>query len=544
MPHELTKRVTRGGTWPGHVPMPAQGQPPEGGSRAQPTESGPPTGAPFTRHPADGTCAIPNGRQGGLKPPVKTPPSPKSLVNAPSEPRGQASPAEPGGVLTASSVSPVMVDGGTRFALREEWTPCAPFAALLGDLRQPRTREQDREDRAAGGRVVRLPMMQRDLFEGDQVAAEVTVSGTRRETITLYVPDLVHIRLFVERQEVAVQLKARGLWSEGYARIADRWLGTILWWVTGEECSLADAHRRGWVTTGAEICADFVGLRFTADDRHAFVGFSKSQLIRQVDKGDELATLQIGNRTNPVSLCIYDKDSQIEEAKGGDDSTYRETHRRHGWDGESQRRRVEWRLSGRGLEFVNHEGVVLDMRDPATLADQTKLDQVWAVLCAKKRLIETGSSTRRERCAVDERWSVVAAVVDKPAVSSEWRQLRIPQADAHEEAVRRSRRDALRALDRVAALHGSDASPTASALYVVSTMTDAEKRTSAEYRRRYAAKRSPYMGPEMRSARPRFDIVVGAAVSGSAPSLPNLETDCKRKKPDGGPFLPPGVNRM
>ena len=408
---------------------------------------------------------------------------------------------------------------------------------VISASRGPESRTGKIERR--GGGVVRLPMMQRDLFE--EVSAEVKVSGTRMETITLYVPDVVHIRLHVERHEVAVQLKARGLWSEGYARIADRWLGTILWWVTGEECSLSEAHSRGWVTTGAEICADFVGLRFTADDRHAFVGFSKSQLIRQIDKGDELATLQIGNRTNPVSLCIYDKDSQIEEVKGGDDSTYRETHRRHGWDGESQRRRVEWRLSGRGLEFVSsQDGEVLDLRNPATLADQTKLDQVWAVLCAKKRLIDIGSSTRRERCAVDKRWSVVASVVDRPAVSSDWRQLRIPQADAHQEAVRRSRRDALRALDRVSALHGSDAPPTASALFVVSTMTDAEKRTSAEYRRRYTAKRSAFFGPEMRSARPRFDLVVGAAVKGSAPSLPNLETDCKHKKPDGGLFPSPG----
>jgi hypothetical protein len=402
-----------------------------------------------------------------------------------------------------------MVDGGTRFRFTAEPEfPSAPpvVRQILDELRRPTTREEDTDQRRAGGRVVTLPQPQRELWGGDAVTATATVSGTRRQTVTLYVEDVVWIRLHCETGEVECQLKARALWAAGYEATAGHWLSTICWWLTDESCTLNEAEGRGWQGTGVEVCSDYVGLEVRDKDLRSFVGFNKNEVIRRFAAADgELQTLNLGTRASPVSLCLYDKDAEIaSKAKkyggtGGDDSCYRATHLAHGWDGDD-RRRVEFRLSGRGLQqqHQDEDGVVteLDLRNPATLADPEARKLLWAVLCSKKRLVKEGSATRIERCELDHRWvSVLAA--SELALQVGWRQTRQVQQDTWAVMDRRARRDATRALRRVAALHDRPAASDNDVVRFIARRAPAEHEVATEYARRYHARHQAFVGAEM-----------------------------------------------
>jgi hypothetical protein len=404
-------------------------------------------------------------------------------------------------------IAAVMVDGGTRFALdvdpesfedgsSADRAPSA-FRCLLTDLRLPTTREQEQAWRAEGGRSAMLPLPE-PTFWARSIAAAVKVTGGRRESITLEVPDLVYLKLNIELGTARLQLKARGLWAEGYARMASRWLDLVLWWCTGRRCTLAQAHSAGWKTTGIEVCSDFVGFDFSEDDRKAFVGFKASELVHQFSRDDSVETINIGTRASPVSLCLYDKDVQLVKEKGGDDSTYRAHHLAHGWNGIDPRRRVEFRLNGRALHLLDRDtGEVLDLRNPAVLADRDTLTKAWVQLAATKRLIVPDSSTRRTRCALDPRWvAVIEAGGQLEHVT--FRQSREAQTDAWNEATKRARRDAQRALHRVAALHDTDA-PLGEVLeYIESTGERLDADQGRTYRENYREQREAFLGDEIR----------------------------------------------
>lgn len=426
-------------------------------------------------------------------------------------PSPEPPPTPPSGV---ECIAPLMVDGGTRFALDVEaevfeeissvpLQACRPFRQLLRELRAPTTRSQERRWRAEGGRTCLLPRSQRGFAGfggGSHIRAEVKVSGARRESLTFYVPDVVHIRVNVETGQVRLQLKARGLWASGYRFIAGQWLSLVLWWCTGKTCSLATSHVEGWRTTGLELCSDFVGLEFSDADAQSFVGFKTDELVRKFSKDGKLQTINLGTRGSPVSVCLYDKDAQLTEVKGGDDSAYRAVHKSHGWDGEAPRRRVEFRLSGRGLQFKDDAGNVLDFRDPALLADREALAKLWSVLCWKKRLVQKDSATRVERAKVDPRWEGVLSASGKPFDAS-YRQTREAQKDAHVEAVRRARRDLMRKAYACKALYDiPEEVPLPEVMQFVEETTEAEERGALRsYGKRYRELREEFMGEEIRT---------------------------------------------
>lgn len=399
-----------------------------------------------------------------------------------------------------------MVDGGTRGVLRAEpGFPDAPpaFRRVLDELARSTSRDDDDAERQRGGRVVALPLRDLDLYAGGEVVAAVQVGGTRREVITLYIEDVVWMRFNVETGEVRLQLKARSLWASGYESVAGRWLDLVLWWATGRTCTLAEAHAEGWRMTGIELCSDFVGVDFRDDDLASFVGFKATEVVRKFSRDGRVETLNLGTRASPISLCIYDKDAQVVAAKRGDDSIYRATHLAHGWDGKSERRRVEFRLTGRGLQFQDDEtGEVLDFRDPATLADRDALCRLWAVLCSKKRLVDLGSASRVERCKLDPRWSSVLAASSQ-TLQVGFRQSRVSQLDAYDEAARRARRDLLRSAKRFAALHDRpEEDPVTTTRTALHVATDDERAAIEDYGVRYRRQREAFMGEEIRTRGP------------------------------------------
>lgn len=471
-----------------------------------------------------------------MKPPAKTPPTPlrirykqQALQPGPVDPRALAAHAgvSTGTLRTISPmacVAPVMVDGGTRFALEvdptgwlpapEGWAGPRPpdgFVAIVDALRAPSTRIQDAEERQRGGCVVRLP-----LSNGEHVHARAEIRGTRREQLTLYFEDLAFVRIGLESGQVRMELKAKGLWAEGYGALAARMLDRVLWWTTGLRCTLATAHDPaatgrydapawehggaplGWRMTGLEICSDFVGMEFAEADMSSFVGFKAAEIIRTFVRDGELETLNLGTRASPISLCIYDKTEQVDVVKNGDDSTYRAAWNDNGWDGQAPIRRVEFRVTGRALKIVHTgTGEVLDFTNPALLADRAARAQLWAALCSGKRLIVRENATRVERCDLDQRWLVVIAASKRP-FSSAYRQHRTAQRDTWREAESRARRDLLRAASRFAALHDqTDLSPALAMRFALSTSSAAQLAAATAYALGYRHVREESIGREI-----------------------------------------------
>ena len=351
-------------------------------------------------------------------------------------------------------IAPIVVDGGTRFRLT--WKPEAAHPVFLEQierLRRPRSAEGDRREGRSGRRPVWL---------GDD-AAEPMVSGVRRQVVVLHVHDRVWMMLNFDTGEARLQLKARELWSRGYEVAALHWLDLMSVLLLRQPLGdLSGAHGIGWRMTGLELCCDFVGLpAWTQDDVGAFVGFRRHETRRKVGGAeqadpvmgmlhgaDTVETIDVGARNSSVSYCLYDKDKQIFQAKGGDSSTYDPVHRRHGWRGEP-RQRVELRLCKDGLSYVDSSsGEVWDFRDPQTAARPEALRVAWARVTSRKRLALRNTATRRERWRTDPRWEVVHGVAElEPADFEQVRQLR-----EVEEGTWRRRHD--RSLDKLArALH-------------------------------------------------------------------------------------------
>ncbi|MEL6740629.1 MAG: hypothetical protein AAFP26_08240, partial [Planctomycetota bacterium] len=382
------------------------------------------------------------------------------------------------------------------------------FRRALAAIRVPRSAEAERADREIGARVEYLPLPQVEIDQrtGEPrrlIPAEVSTSGERRQRVTLHIPDAVYVSLNVETGKVAVQLKAKALWSMGVQAAMERYLGLVSWWVSGRLPGLSELAPMGWRTTNVEACSDFVGLSFSAEDASAFIGFRKNQQIGKIGRVEDLETLNVGSRrSGRVSLCIYDKDRQLKDVKGGDDSTYRAVHRANGWDGEAERRRVEFRLKDGGLTYEGKDGERIDLRDPATLADREAMGKVWAIVATKHRLIVPGSATRKERCRTDPRWESVIEAAGVELCQS-YRQTREAQRNTWEESCKRAIREHVAAKDRIRVLldvpeHVSDAE----VCDVLGAWMEAEptvQEASRQRRRRYGDLRSEHIGEEIRT---------------------------------------------
>jgi len=435
------------------------------------------------------------------------------------------------GVLTAPScVSPVHVDGGTRFALEVDPNgfdavvadgdprprPPEAFRVALVKLRAPTTREQDQAERERGGCVLRLPVPPHNAFGSTDVYVRAEIRGTRREMLTLYIEDVAFIRVGIESGQVRCELKARALWAEGYASVAARVLDLVLWWCTGHRCTLANAHApcltraedapawvwgadaMGWRVTGLEVCSDFTDLELAEKDLGSFVGFAATEIVRRFDARGEIATLNLGSRASPISLCVYNKTEQIADVKGGDDSTYRAAWRANGWNGIDPLRRVEFRFTGRALQLVDDEtGEALDFRKPSALADARQMRKLWAIVCSDKRLVVRDNSTRIERCAMDARWSRVLAA-SAQGFEAGWRHRRSAHEDCWRESEKRARRDVFRSLSRFAALHDhADLTPQRALAFMLDTSEQDERDAAVAYAQGYRNARDPLIGFEI-----------------------------------------------
>jgi hypothetical protein len=349
--------------------------------------------------------------------------------------------------------SPVTIDGGTRFVLqaRESYRTPPAWAAVVRAF-----------EYGPAKRTVQLPVPPGPDY-AHPPRAEVVISGASRQVHTFLVPGSVWWRFNTETRQLLVQLKARQMWAAGagvigYEHSARYWVPILHALYCCEAIELEQAFARGWRVSGVEVCCDFAGLTFERNDAALFVGARKtgddSSRVTVWGQGDSVETLNIGKRSSPLSLCLYDKAAQIEQTKAGDGSMYAAVHRACGWQGE-QLTRVELRGTGRGLQLeCSSTGECLDLRDPAALCDAAAVALWWRVVCAKRRLV-TPDASRLRRCSTDPRWlAVTAAATDAPALDDEWRQAREAHREAHAIRVDRSRLAALRGLARYGALHG------------------------------------------------------------------------------------------
>lgn len=159
---------------------------------------------------------------------VRTPTDQQSASDGISSPAVSPD-AEPPGCI----VSPT-IDGFTRCRLTE-WSPdrASPsMRRLLARLREPLTIEQERDYRRTGGRSVWLPLsapVPTDPGGPRRAMAAVTVSGVRRQTVTLHVEKHIFVKLHCDAGIIDVQFKAGALWAlgagtEGFKRSASFWL--------------------------------------------------------------------------------------------------------------------------------------------------------------------------------------------------------------------------------------------------------------------------------------------------------------------------------
>ncbi len=330
------------------------------------------------------------------------------------------------------------------------------FAALVAELRRPRTRDEEKRERRERLLVRRLPT-------GEH--AECTVGGTRRHILKFHVYGQVHITINCEEGDAKIQWKAHGLWAlETQSEALARWIVTVHAWLTGEVIAFGDCYACGWHMTGLEICADFTGLRWRRSDVEGFIGrYTRGtqdqlrtrrgdRLTSYVGVDGEVQTINVGSRKSNVSWCLYDKTLQIDQAKGGSNlPTYLSTWIRYGWNETDEVARVELRLTSRGLRFELDGGEVLNLRDPAQVTARA-VRIAWTHCAGKYRLVDRTTSTRAERCKLDPRWELVTAAAGLEAVDA--KQKRTVSEDAHAERVSRSARSVAMGLRRLASLHG------------------------------------------------------------------------------------------
>lgn len=425
-------------------------------------------------------------------------------------------------------VAPIMVDGGTRFSM--DFVPEAmhpSFRTLIEHLRQPRSREQDQQDRARGGYIAPIPVPGRwdPGTKGSKERffhkrAEIKVSGVRRQVIVIHIHGVIRLLLNVESGEARLQLKAPILWAEGYEKTAEYWLDAILWMLSCQRCTLEDCYPL-WRMSGLELCSDFTGLNFRKSDGEKWVGVRKtgnrfhySEDVEEFGYESDAETINLGSRASPVSVCIYDKNSQVISQKGGDWSTYQAVHEAHGYDGISKIWRVELRFAKRGLILEDKRGLIrwndqtekneklpllFDFRDPKTAASDYALWLLWAYTTMRKRLIVPDARTRRKRAPMDWRWQAVSELGLPDRSRLEYiRMHREVHRDAWKNRVRRAALQFARAGRQIAALHGrKDFNGPAILSFMDDSMKEAEREDLAEYMKAYADMQKAFIGQEI-----------------------------------------------
>lgn len=356
----------------------------------------------------------------------------------------------------ATHLTPPMLDGGTRFAFTF-WPGHLPAssASILERLRVPRSRDDEKADRDAGGRTATF-----DLPGGRRTALVEGVTGERLQRIALHFLGAAYVLLDVEQGTGALELKSEGLWAAGSEAHLRAWLEDTLALVSGSHLDHIALEDHEFRCTRVELCVDAIGVDFDARDRAGFVGAPRK--TAEYASGCTTETLAFGSRKgSAVSFVLYDKLTQIEQTKRCHADTYQSW-----WEAGARAagislqellsagaavRRLEFRLRDRGLQFEDKAtGEVLDLRDPLRVVDPHLLAQVYAHLTSKIRLVIPGSATRLDRCATDPRWAVFQGAAD--ADPGSFVQRRESTTAAHAEAVERAARGVLKNVARLGAL--------------------------------------------------------------------------------------------
>ncbi|AUX25121.1 hypothetical protein SOCEGT47_056650 [Sorangium cellulosum] len=157
-----------------------------------------------------------------------------------------------------------------------------------------------------------------------------------------------------------------------------------------------------------DLCADIAGATFSEADREAFVGRLRRMSswrtdARRTRNGLMLSGLQIGDRRN-LAFVLYDKTGELRLRRDPARAAMERTRWiAHGWDGQGQIWRAEFRPRGRHL-------AELGLRTPSTLPE--RLDPIWQRFTRKAlRLVVLETATRKERCKVDPRWAALQQAV-------------------------------------------------------------------------------------------------------------------------------------
>lgn len=361
---------------------------------------------------------------------------------------------------------PLTIDGGTTLR-REGFVLRAASPAWDHVVREALTPVEEHET-ARRSRVGALSFVMMRDEDGRRRKFGARVWPQGRSVVHVHIEKLVHVRIDLAREVVQVQMKAGALWAMGYERACAWLLGSLHCELflagKGTPRGLVALDACGWRVEHVEVCCDVLGLSWEHEDAANFTGGAKSGTVDGVTAwgdGRRVETLNIGRRSSPVSLCLYNKTRQILDAKDGDASHYEPAWLAAGWEGEEVQR-IELRVNTHGLVMESKEtGEVIDLRSPVALASGRLLGEAWRLHFTKKRLTVEGA-TRKERRKTDPRWEYVQRLGGvREGFDTGWRQARDVQRSALLSIVERSSRRALRSLVQLTAASGRCPDPKA-----------------------------------------------------------------------------------
>jgi hypothetical protein len=178
-----------------------------------------------------------------------------------------------------------------------------------------------------------------------------------------------------------VRLSSEYLWSEDYPEAALVHVHAFLGDLFGPNIFLQVSE--------VHLCADLTGWdvsRMAGEESFvrrpaASVGSRPEESTEQVVgadfgmlRGRRLATLEFGMHRSPLSCSIYNKTLEIRQKSHK--TWFYDLWKRHGWDGESEVWRVEFRFKREFLHEVKQEGVFHGIEDAYNLFE--KLPLLWA----------------------------------------------------------------------------------------------------------------------------------------------------------------------
>ena len=176
-----------------------------------------------------------------------------------------------------------------------------------------------------------------------------------------------------------------------------------------------------WVQVSeVDLCADLIGWDVARSDwQQCFISRAVGQNARPADvplegadvarlRWKQVATLDFGKHTSPISCCIYHKSAEI-RLKSPTKVWFHDLWKRNGWDGSAEVWRIEFRLIREFLHSVHIEHVY-DLPD--------RLAALWTYCAGRPtdadgfpsgwlRYVVPTKDKTRARWPIDPAWAVV-----------------------------------------------------------------------------------------------------------------------------------------